>query len=217
MHPSDTTQFFKQKPSIWSAVYRRDFLERNGIKFLPTPGASFQDTSFAFKVIACADKAIYLHDAVLSYRQDNENSSVNSSAKVFCVNTEYAEIERWIREDYARGHASGDVARMLKFNQLIKYDSYMWNYVRLAPKFYKEFLVQMAKEFQAALDAGEFLLDDLKPWKRANLAAILKDPEGWVDEHPSFATDGALGRAKYYASVGGPGVVAAFLIESLRG
>ena len=52
VHPSDTTQFFKQKPSIWSAVYRRDFLERNGIKFLPTPGASFQDTSFAFKVIA---------------------------------------------------------------------------------------------------------------------------------------------------------------------
>ena len=217
VHPSDTTQFFKQKPSIWSAVYRRDFLERNGIKFLPTPGASFQDTSFAFKVIACADKAVYLHDAVLSYRQDNENSSVNSSAKVFCVNTEYAEIERWIREDYARDHASGDVARMLKFNQLIKYDSYMWNYVRLAPKFYKEFLVQMAKEFQAALDAGDFSLDDLKPWKRANLAAILKDPEGWVDEHPSFATDGALGRAKYYASVGGPGVVAAFLIESLRG
>ncbi len=110
VHPSDTTQFFKQKPSIWSAVYRRDFLERNGIKFLPTPGASFQDTSFAFKAIACADKAVYLHDAVLSYRQDNENSSVNSSAKVFCVNTEYAEIERWIREDYARGHASDDVA-----------------------------------------------------------------------------------------------------------
>lgn len=77
--------------------------------------------------------------------------------------------------------------------------------------------LQMAKEFQTALDAGEFSLGDLKPWKRANLAAILKDPEGWVDEHPSFATDGALGRAKYYASVGGPGVVAAFLIESLRG
>ena len=217
VHPSDTTQFFKQKPSIWSAVYCRDFLERNDIKFLPTPGASFQDTSFAFKVIACADKAVYLHDAVLSYRQDNESSSVNSSAKVFCVNAEYAEIERWIREEYACDHASDDVERMLKFNQLIKYDSYMWNYVRLAPKFYKEFLVQMAKEFQAALDAGEFSLDDLKPWKRANLAAILKDPESWVDEHPTFATDGALGRAKYYASVGGPGVVAAFLVESLRG
>ena len=176
-----------------------------------------EERRFAFKVIACADKAVYLHDAVLSYRQDNENSSVNSSAKVFCVNAEYAEIERWIREDYARNHASDDVARMLKFNQVIKYDSYMWNYVRLAPEFYKEFLVQITKEFQAALDAGDFSLDDLKPWKRANLAAILKDPEAWVDEHPHFATDGALGRAKYYASVGGPGVVAAFLFESLRG
>jgi len=106
VHPSDTTQFFKQKPSIWSAVYRRDFLERNGITFLPTPGASFQDTSFAFKVIACADKAVYLHDAVLSYRQDNENSSVNSSAKVFCVNSEYAEIERWTQAAMSRACSS---------------------------------------------------------------------------------------------------------------
>ena len=217
VHPSDTTRFFKQKPSIWSAVYKRSFLVQNGIRFLPTPGASFQDTSFAFKVIACADAATCVHDSVLLYRQDNENSSVNSSAKVFCVNEEYAEIERWIRDEFAAGHSPDDVARLLKFNALIKYDSYMWNYVRLAPQFYKEFLRRMTDEFQDALNRGDFALTDLKPWKRANLAAIMKDPDRWVDENPTFATDGAAGRARYYARVGGPGVLLAYVLESMRG
>lgn len=42
VHPSDDAVLFKQKPSIWSAVYRRDFLERNGITFLPTRGHPFR-------------------------------------------------------------------------------------------------------------------------------------------------------------------------------
>ena len=217
LHPSDTTMFFKQKPSIWSAVYRRDFLVANGIRFLPTPGASFQDTSFAFKVIASADRAVCVHDPVLLYRQDNESSSVKSSAKVFCVNEEYAEIERWIRSEYADHHDENDVRRLLKFNCLIKYDSYMWNYVRLAPEFYKEFLVKMAEEFKASLDRGDFELRDLMPWKRANLAAILNNPQQWVDDNATFATDNAMGRAKYYARVGGLGVLFAYLLESIRG
>ena len=217
LHPSDTTMFFKQKPSIWSSVYRRDFLIGNSIRFLPTPGASFQDTSFAFKVIAAASTAVCVHDPVLLYRQDNESSSVKSSAKVFCVNDEYAEIARWIRDEYASKHEPADVKRLLKFNCLIKYDSYMWNYVRLSPEFYKEFLLRMADEFNASLTRGDFMLDDLRPWKRANLAAILNDPGRWADENPTFATDGPVGRAKYYARVGGPGVLVAYLLESIRG
>ena len=35
VHPSDTVDAFSLKPSIWSAVYRRDFLNRNAIRFLP--------------------------------------------------------------------------------------------------------------------------------------------------------------------------------------
>lgn len=116
--------------------------------------------------------------------------------------------------DRARDHASDDVARMLKFNQLIKYDSYMWNYVRLAPKFYKEFLAD-GQGVSSCLDAGSWTI-----LSRGSVRISLPSSKisvGWVDEHPTFATDGSLGRAKYYASVGGPGVLAAFLIESLRG
>ena len=216
VHPSDSVDVFSLKPSIWSAVYRRDFLDRNDIRFLPTPGAAFQDTSFTFKVFALAGTAAYLHDSVLSYRQDNEGSSVNSPNKVHCVNDEYAEIHRWIVDDYAETHSSQDVAKLLRFANIIKYDSYMWSYIRLNPKFYAEFLDRMAQEFRGALEAHEFELTDLKPWKRANLKAIVNDPQKWLTESEDFADAGALGRAKHYARVGGPGVVAAFVLDAIK-
>ena len=34
--PADHRDAFYRKPSIWSAVYRRDFLEREGIRFIAT-------------------------------------------------------------------------------------------------------------------------------------------------------------------------------------
>lgn len=106
---------------------------------------------------------------------------------------------------------------MLKFNQLIKYDSYMWNYVRLAPKFYKEFLVQMTRSSRPPWTQETFRWTTLS---RGSARILLRSSKtlklGWTSTRTLRRT-APLGRAKYYASVGGPGVVAAFLIESLRG
>ncbi len=208
--PAATPFIFHQKPSIWSAIYRRDFLEREGIRFLPTPGAAFQDTSFTFKVFALAERAIWIHDSVLSYRQDNESSSVNSPNKVFCVNTEYAEIERWLRDEFASVRGEAEAARLLRVSHAAKYDSYMWSYVRLAPEFRLEFLEHMAEEYRAAEAAGEFSLDDLKAWKRANLASIMRDPARWAKQNESYAAAGPAGRALHYLKLGGPGLLVAY-------
>ena len=37
---------FTTDASVWSAIYRKEFLDRNGIRFRKTPGASFQDIGF---------------------------------------------------------------------------------------------------------------------------------------------------------------------------
>ena len=65
---------FFQMAAIWAAVYRRDFLVRNEIRFLPTAGASYQDTSFNFKVWACARRVYFTSEAYLHYRIDNQSS-----------------------------------------------------------------------------------------------------------------------------------------------
>lgn len=40
--------------SIWSVLYRREFLAAADVRFLETPGASFQDTAFNLKVLMAA-------------------------------------------------------------------------------------------------------------------------------------------------------------------
>ena len=51
-------KLLKMAPSIWSAIYKRDFLVKNNIRFLETAGASYQDTSFSFKALTLAQRII---------------------------------------------------------------------------------------------------------------------------------------------------------------
>ncbi len=214
--PRDDEFIFFQKPSIWSAVYRSEFLETQGIRFLPTPGASFQDCSFSFKAFAAANCVVYVHDAMLRYRQDNEGSSVNAKNKVFCTCDEYAEIERWLRDEFAREHGDDAARRLLRVAHVAKYDSYMWSYVRLAPEFRVLFLERMAREFSESIERGEMALDDLKPWKRANLVSIMRDPAEWARANASYASAGTLGRMMHYLKLGGPGLLLAYAGSRLR-
>ena len=115
------------QPAIWSGLYRRSFLEENAIRFLRTPGASFQDTSFNFKVFAMAKRAYLTHDAFLHYRIDNANSSVKSQAKVFCICDEYKEMWRFVRQSDELMTA---LSKRLCF---IQFGGYMWNLGRLTP------------------------------------------------------------------------------------
>ncbi len=211
VRPVDDPWVFFAKPSIWSAVYRRDFLDAHRIRFLPTPGAAFQDTSFTFKVFACAERAVFIHDPVIRYRQDNASSSVNASDKVFCVCDEYAEIERWIGTEFASLRGDAAASRLGRIEQVAKYDSYMWSYVRLAPRFRAPFLERMAREYGEAVSEGRFELDDLREWKRVNLAGIMADPAGWARDNASYAEAGPIGRAWHYLRHGGPGVLVAYL------
>mgnify|MGYP000031323573 FL=1 len=131
---------------------------------------------------------------------------MNNRGKVFCVCEEYAEIERWLSE-----LGEGDRARLLfPVEQTAKYDSYMWNYVRLAPEFRLDFLQCMQKEFQAALDAGQVALSDFQPWKRVNLKLILESPEKFERENATYADAGAVGRAMHYLKHGGPSTLFAY-------
>jgi glycosyltransferase involved in cell wall biosynthesis len=143
--PMDKKMVFFAMPSIWSAIYRRELLQQNGITFLGTPGASYQDTSFNFKVWACAKSVYLINDTFVHYRQDNENSSVNHNGKVFCVCDEYHEIERFLDERYELKLALETLKNRLKFN------TYMWNYDRLQGENKKGFLKQMSLEFRQDL------------------------------------------------------------------
>lgn len=140
-NPMDMIKVFKVQPCIWSAIYRRDLLESNHILFNETPGASYQDTSFAFKVWFSAKRVYFIKDALLRYRSDNENSSVQSPAKVYCICDEFK-----VMEDYAKLEPDKMVLVMPMLVKM-KLREYKWNYGRLAEEYRTEFMDKMREEF----------------------------------------------------------------------
>lgn len=66
-------------PGHWSAVYRKEFLEREKIRFLETPGAAYQDVSFFAKTFLSAKSIVFLDRPLYFYRKDNPGSSIHSS------------------------------------------------------------------------------------------------------------------------------------------
>ncbi len=164
-------EFFNIKPTIWSAIYRKDFIRENNIRFNETPGASFQDTSFNFKVWALAKRVKLMQECFLHYRQDNESSSINSSAKVFCVCDEYREITAFL-DAHPEQKARLDIVK----NRL-KYDTYMWNYDRLSAEKALEFILVASEEFKEDMLLG-ICLQEAFPWYKWNtLNFIIEDPE----------------------------------------
>lgn len=168
--PAEATEIFHVKPSIWSAIYRRSFLVEHGIRFLETPGASFQDLGFTFKVWASTRRVTYVYEPIVHYRQDNENSSVNSMGKVDAVFNEYAEIGRWLDE---RPELRD---RFATVKSAMMYDSCIWNYERVADKHKLELLGLTREAFLAEQKAGTIDLREFDPWKLTGLQTILTSP-----------------------------------------
>lgn len=136
------------RPCIWSAIYRREFLVEKNIHFNETPGASYQDMSFAFKVWTSAQRVVFIPDAFYHYRIDNENSSVNSSSKVFCIFDEFQSMQSFLNADYKKKK------RFSKLFQVLKIDSYLWNLERISDEHKEEFSLQVALEYKRAFYDG---------------------------------------------------------------
>lgn len=166
LRPLERNAIFSSTCYIWTALYRRSWLKEQNIRFLPTPGASYQDTSFNFKALACARRAWFLREAFLHYRRDNANSSVFSSGKAYSICEEYHEIERFIGE-------RKEFSCLLPVAQKMKYQSYFWNFRRLPIPIDREFGYRAASEFAEAFRLGlvDKSLFKSKHYKRLRLWA----------------------------------------------
>lgn len=127
LNPENWEEVFSVAPSVWSSLYKKSFLEKNEICFLATPGASYQDTSFAFKAWACSEQVVFLHEPVIDYRVDNAGASSNAQQNIFAICKEYEEIRKFIRKSNGGRNLYASYARAM-------YESYAWNANRLRPK-----------------------------------------------------------------------------------
>ncbi len=176
-YPQDVLHSFAVKPLIWSAIYRRSMLKENGIRFNETPGASFQDTGFHYMVMTVAKTAFFLNQYFYHYRSDNENQSINSDGKVYCLCDEAHYYEQFLEGRPA------DKLRLFKPYTSWKYDKYYWNYFRIAPQFQWEFLMRFREEFMQHRKAG---LLETDPFNTSAYNAFRKGYNEIIDNPVSF-------------------------------
>ena len=136
-------------PAIWSAIYRRDFLVTNKLSFLCTPGAAYQDTSFAFKTVVMAKNIILTKEPIIMYRIDSGNSSSNSKDKVYDICKEYQEVQSFLYRN--------NLEKYMPLLVCAKHRSYMWNVGRLAPNEKKLFLIHIREEYFEHFMRGDFV------------------------------------------------------------
>lgn len=153
-------------PSIWSALYKKDFLTKNNIQFLPTPGASYQDTSFAFKVWGMASKAMLLDYYGVNYRQDNPQSSMNtaSRAKIYALDEEYKEIIKFFHKNGIYDTFKNDIKAYM-------INTIYWNIRRMESDMIAEYMHDRKKKFPMLFD------------RKNDLSAILSknsNSEKWI-------------------------------------
>lgn len=172
--PRRYPQILRTVPSIWAAIYKRSMLEENGISFIETPGASFQDTSFTLRSWMAARRVRLVDAAYLHYRVDRVESSVKSDNKVFEVCGEFACALEFCRADPARSAAFlCDL-----FGQ--QFSTYRWNYDRIFAAHHLEFAERWADEFRIPFENGELDESRFEPGDWALMLELLRDPAAFA-------------------------------------
>ncbi|MCL2792108.1 MAG: glycosyltransferase [Spirochaetaceae bacterium] len=159
----------KCPPAVWSSLYNKNFLNKNNIRFLETPGASFQDISFTFKVVVLAKDIYITNNAYVYYRHDNLNSSARRKDGGEFILKEYAEIDRLLNE-------RPELKKVYKGCKFYKqYDNYIWNLKRLAPEYKKEIFGKFVKEFQTYYENRELDESAFEYLNKSKIMMLIND------------------------------------------
>ncbi|MBQ6395255.1 MAG: glycosyltransferase [Atopobiaceae bacterium] len=71
----DAPEILRHHPSVWSALYRRSFLDAKGIRFMEVPGAGWVDNPFMVEMYCQADSIVYVNESYYCYREFLPGSS----------------------------------------------------------------------------------------------------------------------------------------------
>lgn len=166
INPAQNPHIFFNEAAIWSGLYKRSFLVSNKINFTPSPGASYQDTGFDFKVWATVKRAAFHNQPFVHYRIDNDNSSVKSNNKVFNIIDEFASIDRYLKEKKIFN-------KFVSIFYVRKFEVYLWNAGRLSGKNKLSFLKVMSKEFNSHQQNNELNIDLFSDKQKRTLHRII--------------------------------------------
>lgn len=149
LRPGEKKICFRFIMNIWCGIYKKEFIDKHGITFNESPGASFQDNGFWFKSLCYADSVFYLNRAFYMNRRDNPDSSVNRKDNIYACNREYQYIRKFLSDAPRLERDFLDVYAMKKF------ETYMFNLNRISDEAMAGYLKQLSVEWREDLGRGD--------------------------------------------------------------
>lgn len=145
LNPTCFQGFMGFPSSIWSAVYRKDFLDKNKIRMQDTKGASYQDTGWKFLTYLTCDTFYFIDHPVYYYREMALGSSSSNKKNMDAVFTNYSYLKKELEDrnifDKNQSH----------FYYHLVIDLY-YHFNRILPALRKEFLSRSCAAIQDIKD-----------------------------------------------------------------
>lgn len=116
---SELDSYFLEK-FTWDALYRKELILQNKIRYNETPGASYQDNGFWFQTFYWSRRVMFLDRAFYNYRQDNMFSSIHSRQKVYAMKNEFDFIRSFMND---QGDADKELYRICFHLRMMEYIS----------------------------------------------------------------------------------------------
>ena len=171
--PAADPSALRFRMNTWTGIYRRNFLLDNHIHYHESPGAAYQDNGFFFQTFVFGRRAMLLKGAFYHYRIDNPASSINSGAKMYATEEEYAFIERLLKRD------AGLWQRFAPMFWKKRFDSYEGTFRRIAPELRGEYASFMSQRMRGAYMAGYVQRDVFSRAQWWSLVCVMDDPKGY--------------------------------------
>ena len=153
LQPADSIPLMLHDSSIWSAIYNKNFINKNNIKMLETDGASFQDDVWKMQTFVMAECITVIDKPVYHYRYMREGSSCVSKGNMDAVFYNYEEIKRYI--------IVNNKFEQYKNSYYLNYiKSAYFNYNRLDNYYQEELILKFGKIIEEAVN-NKFNIDEI--------------------------------------------------------
>ena len=120
LNPNSELDSYLLEKFTWDALYKKELILQNKIKYNETPGASYQDNGFWFQTFYWSRRVMFLDRAFYNYRQDNMLSSIHSRQKVYAMKNEFDFIRRFMND---QGDIDKELYRICFHLRMVEYIS----------------------------------------------------------------------------------------------
>jgi len=205
----DNPDIMYQHPSLWTAVYKRGMLVRNGVRFDDGADVPFADVPFAFKVWVCARRAVFTKIPIVEHH-GNSDITPNTLEEAQILADRYAGMEAFLAQREEKLEAFGGVY------QRMRYRAYLQAYKRLEGDDRLAFLTQMHDEIAADYKAGKVDKGAFEADEYSDLEMLVKSPKEFDELQQKYSGDSRGDNIKRYAKSGGASLLGKMFTKKLK-